>query len=421
MNCQKSQSTFKIADFGPSASVPNIELLEFDPELALVVACSHWPFHTSREEEVRTHAAAQLDWNRFLAWVRRNRIAPLVYRNLKLAACPLVPEAVILELQSYARRNVRRVLMQIAEAARVTHLLAAAGIRSMIVKGPVLAQLAFDDPTMRENEDIDLLVEPATVPDVDRIITKAGYHRVVPDTKNVASLYDVYSNRRCQFVYYSETRDLFLEVHWRLTSNPLLMPTDVGELWSRPEQVSVAGASFLTLPDDDLFLYLCVHGSVHMWFRLKWIVDIAAVLQRLCPSAIERIARRARVLEVNRSFHQAVILANGLMAAPVPKEIMTDACRDRAAMRLAIAGCRALNWRGSPEEPINSQWFSAWVNWHAFRLKPGLRFRWRELQNQMFSPEDWERLRLPEQLLFLYLPLRPLSWVVRHFHRLVRH
>jgi hypothetical protein len=57
------------------------------------------------------------------------------------------------------------------------------------------------------------------------------------------------------------------------------------------------------------------------------------------------------------------------------------------------------------------------VNWHAFRLKAGLRLRWRALQNQMFSPEDWARVRLPEQLLFLCLPLRRLSWVTRHLSR----
>ena len=94
------------------------------------------------------------------AWVRRNRIAPLVYRNLRQAACPLVPEAVVLQLQSESARNARRALMQIAEAARVSRLLTAAGIRSMIVKGPVLAQLAFGDPTLRESEDIDLVIDP---------------------------------------------------------------------------------------------------------------------------------------------------------------------------------------------------------------------------------------------------------------------
>lgn len=396
-----------------------IELPKFPPELALVVACSRWPLGESDEREIRIRAAATIDWNRFLAWVRRNRIAPLVYHNLRQTACPLVPEEVVLKLQSESTRKALRALRQLAEGARISRLLANAGIRSMVIKGPVLSHLAFGDPTLRESEDIDVVIDPARVPEADRMMAEAGYRRVVPETEIAPRLYDAYLRRRCQFGYHLKSGNISLELHWRLTTNPLLMPLDSSTSWSRSEPLRVAGVSFATLPDEDLFLYLCVHGSVHMWFRLKWLADIAALLRRLRPEVIDRIARRARDLEVDRSFHQAVLLAHLLMAAPVPPVVLMNARGDAAAMRLAIAGCRALNWHGSPEEPIQTQWFSAWVNWHAFGLRSGLRFRWKELQNQMFSPEDCARVQLPERLFFLYFPLRPLSWVMRHIHRLV--
>jgi hypothetical protein len=397
----------------------DIELPELPAELALVIACSRWPVGESERREIRIRAAAAIKWNVFLAWVQRNRIAPLVYHNLRQAACPLVPETVVQQLQSEFSRNSLRALMQIAEAARISRLLAAAGIRSMVIKGPVLSQLAFGAPLLRESGDIDVMIDAAALPEVDRMIVEAGYHRVVPDIVLTPLLFETYRRRRCQFAYYLETRNLFLELHWRLTTNSLLMPLDARMLWSRSEPVHVAGADFATLPDEELFLYLCVHGSVHMWFRLKWLADIAALLQRLHPEVIDRIASRARVLGLDRSFHQAMILAHKLMYAPVPPAVLTNACRDRAARRLAIAACRALNWHESPEEPIETQWFSAWTNWHAFRLRPGLLFCWKELQNQMFSPEDLARVRLPERLFFLYLPLRPLSWVMRNVQRLL--
>jgi Uncharacterised nucleotidyltransferase len=397
----------------------DIELPRFSPELALVAACSRWPFRAGEEQEVRNRVATGIDWNLFLAWIRRNRVAPLVYRNLQQALGPSIPEALMLELQSECKRHALRSLRQISEAVRMTGLLAAAGIRSMVVKGPTLAELAFGNPMLRESEDIDFLIDPARLREADRVITQAGYRRIVPQVEMTASQHEVYRRRRCQFSYYSETHGIFLELHWRLTSNPFLMPTDAASLWNRSQQIRMSGVNVSTLPDEYLLLYLCVHASVHMWFRLKWLADIAALLQQLLPEAIEQIAKQARALEVDRSFHQAVILAHGLMGAAVPSRVLTDACCDDTARRLAIAGCRALNWHGSPEEPIKSQWFSVWVNWNAFRLRPGLRFRWKELQNQMFSPEDWARVQLPQRLSMLYLPLRPLSWVSRHVHRLV--
>jgi Uncharacterised nucleotidyltransferase len=404
---------------GLHGSMPDIELPELPPELALVIACSRWPLRESEEREIRARVAAPIDWNKFLAWVRRNRIAPLVYHNLQQTASPLVPESVVLQLQNEFSRNRLRVIMQIAEAARISRLLADAGIRSMVIKGPVLSQLAFGDPILRESGDIDIVIDPARVPEADRMIIKAGYRRLVPDAELPLALYETYRRRRCQFAYYLQTRDSSLELHWRLSTNSLLMPLDARISWNRSEPVHVAGADFVTLPDEELFLYLCVHGSVHMWFRLKWLADIAALLQQLHPEVIDRIASRSRVLGLDRSFHQAMILAHKLMVAPVPPEVLTRAYRNRTARQLAIAACRALNWHESPEEPIETQWFSAWVNWHAFGLQPGLRFRWRELQNQMFSPEDFARVRLPKQLFFLYLPLRPLSWAIRNAQRLL--
>jgi Uncharacterised nucleotidyltransferase len=397
----------------------DIELPEFPSELALVIACSRWPLGETERREIRTLAAAPINWDRFLAWVQRNRIAPLVYRNLQVAGSSLVPDAIFLQLQSEFSRNALRVVAQVTEAARISRLLADAGIRSMIIKGPVLSQLAFGDPVLRESKDVDLVIDADRVPEVDRMIIKAGYRRLIPDIELTSLFVEIYLRRRCQFTYYLEKSNCYLELHWRLTANPLLMPFDSKMSWRRTEPVYVAGAKFVTLPDEELLLYLCVHGSVHMWFRLKWLADIAALLQKMRPEAIDRIASRARALKLDRSFHQAIILANKLMRARVAPKLLLNACRDKAAKHLAIAACRALNWQNSPGEPMETQWFSAWVNWHGFNLRPGLRFRWGELQNQMFSPEDVTRFRLPERLFFLYVPLRPVSWIVRSVQRLL--
>ena len=404
---------------GRRESMLDVQLPELPSELALVNACSRWPLWDDDRSEIRACAEAIVDWNQFLAWVHRNRVAPLVYHNLLQTVVSVIPETIIQRLRGEFERNSLRVLMQLAEATRISRLFADAGIRSMIIKGPALAQYAFGNPMLRESGDIDVVINPAEVPVADRLLIKAGYRRVVPDTEISPALDEAYRRRRSQFGYRLETRNLILELHWRLTSNSLLMPLDVMSLWSRSEPVRVAGADFATLPDQELFLYLCAHGSVHMWFRLKWLADIAALLRRLQPETIGRIATRAKALGLERSLYQAMILTHKLLAAPVPVQLLMNAIADTEARRLASAACRALNWHGSPEEPIKTQWFSAWVNWHAFRLRPGLRFLWEELQNQLFSPEDFARVRLPEPLFFLYLPLRPLSWVVRNVQRLL--
>ena len=42
----------------------------------------------------------------------------------------------------------------------------------------------------------------------------------------------------------------------------------------------VAGKDGRTLSPEDLLLALCVHGSVHMWSSLRWVADVARLLER---------------------------------------------------------------------------------------------------------------------------------------------
>jgi hypothetical protein len=391
----------------------DLRISDFSQELALAVACMRHPFDEAAQEEIRRRAAAKLDWNQFLAWVKRHRIGPLVHYRFGQVVCSTIPEPVLEQLQEDVKRNRRQVLTQVSEAARIKRSLDATGIRSMMIKGPVLSLLAFGDPTLRVSRDVDLYVDRNRVSEANRLIIEAGYRRFAPDLELTPRQQDAFLRMRCQFAYFSAQTGVVQELHWRLTSNAALMPIDEATLWSRPEPVRLNGVDFHTLPDEEMFLYLCVHGSGHVWFRLKWLADVAALLSRMSSSSLERIARRARALGIERPLNQTLLLAHTLLAAPIPADILSRARQSGAARRLVITACRALNWAGTPSEPAETRWFNTWVAMQAYRLKPTLGYRWAEFQDQMCSPEDWARLPLPERLYFLYLPLRPVSWALR--------
>ena len=392
---------------------------DFCPELRLVLACARWPLDAAGRTEIAQRAGAVRDWQRFLDWVARHGVAPLVCANLRVAGPDLVPGQVFGALEERERGNTRRVFGQIAEAARVTRVLAEAGIRAMIVKGPPLAALAFGDVSLRWSRDIDLLIDPAHVEEADRLITAAGYRRFAPNFALTRPQQQMFLKMRCEFAYYHEPSDVILELHWRLTSNRRLMPPDEGAVWGRAKSIRLGGAEFSTLPEDELFLYLCVHGATHVWFRLKWLADVAAMLRRMPSDVVEGVASRAASLGLERVFHQSLLLAQALLAAPVPPRLQAAASRDRAARRLASAACHALNWRDSPSEPARTPWFNLWVSAQAFRMKSGIAYRWAEFQDQICSPEDWQRLPLPRWLAFLYPALRPFSWLARKLNQLL--
>src|SRR5262249_6455235 len=147
-----------------------------------------------------------------------------------------------------------------------------------VIKGAVLSTIAFGDPALRASRDVDVLVAPTQLREADRLILDAGYRRFAPDFELTPRQHTLYERFRCQFGYHSEPSGLVLELHWRLTSNARLFSLDEATLWERSRRVRLGGGDFRTLPAEDLFLYLCVHGGMHVWFRLKWLADIAALL-----------------------------------------------------------------------------------------------------------------------------------------------
>ena len=389
------------------------------PELMLAIACARWPFDEGAREEIEHRAGATLDWKLFLAWIERHGIGPIAHHNLRQVGSPLIPSQVLTELAGQYARNVRLVLRQIAEAQRIQRTLSMAGIQSILIKGPVLSMIAFGDPTLRASRDIDLLVTPAQLHEADRLIRDAGYRRFAPDFELTPRQHALHERFRCQFGYHSESSSLVVELHWRLTSNARLLRLDEGPLRERSHRVSLGGGDVRTLPAEDLFLYLCVHGGVHVWFRLKWLADIAALLRGAAPGFIEGAAERANSLGIARPVHQALVLARALLDAPAPESVLKRAARDRATRGLVTAAYRALAWGGLPSEPAESRWFNMWVGLQAYRLRAEPTYLWAEFQDQLCSPEDWARLPLPESLSFLYLPIRPISWAARKLHQAI--
>ena len=74
-----------------------------------------------------------------------------------------------------------------------------------------------------------------------------------------------------------EATGLRIELHWRLFLNPHAMAET--SIMAASRVVPLAGAAGLrTLGEEDLFAYLCMHGALHWWNRLKWLADVNALL-----------------------------------------------------------------------------------------------------------------------------------------------
>ncbi len=250
--------------------------LTFNPEFLLAAACASWPPSEERNDAIRRAAERVTDWPRFRRVVARHRIPGLAHDGLTRARV-MMPAETASALSDDARALVLSTLAMTAEAVRLKRLFHEHDIPVAFVKGPTLARLAYGSIGIRHSKDIDVLVRPDSIEPAVSLMEQAGYRRVVPAPHVGDHKTAIWIRTFKHFIYLNDARGLVVELHWRLSDNPSIV-SSFPPMPALREIPIADGVSLPTLAADDLFLYLCVHGASHCWFRLKWVADIAALI-----------------------------------------------------------------------------------------------------------------------------------------------
>src|SRR5262249_43654161 len=125
-----------------------------------------------------------------------------------------------------------------------------------------------------------------------------------------------------------------VDLHWRLASKNVAFPVRAAELWGRLRNVTIAGRTVPTLANEDLALFLAVHGPKERWRSLVWVCDFAELLRKnedMEWLALFDLTKRARC---SRPLLLAMLLASTLLDAPAPAKLIDKARNDSAVRAL---------------------------------------------------------------------------------------
>jgi hypothetical protein len=376
-------------------------------EIDLLAACCRWPPSDTRREATQA-AAATVDWDRFDRVVTRHRVAGLVADGLRRADIAVPPA-----IAARAAAAAGQALNMARETVRLQRAFDTAGIPALFVKGATLAMLAYRDLSVKQSWDIDLLVGSEDAAAGRRLLESLGYRLIEPrlDYEQFARFLPY--GKECVFLH--ERSGIAVELHWRLISNPRLLPG----INSAPERqdVSLGGQPVRTLADVPLFAYLCAHGTIHGWARLKWIADVNALLGNRSPEEIERLHRSAVQLGAGRTPGVALLLCNLLFALPLERALFQSLNADRRTGQLVATGLRCIVHGGGAEEIGQYSLTGLRMTGSHVWLVPGTRYAWSQVREKWLSPDDRVHIRLPASLGFLYHLIRVPSFLARLYRR----
>lgn len=166
------------------------------------------------------------------------------------------------------------------------------------------------------------------------------------------------------------------------------------------------GHQLPTLRTEELFAYLCVHGASSSWFRLKWIVDLAALLSPLEEREIERLYRLSQRLGAGRAAAQALLLAAQLFETKISADLARELRSDAVNRWLFSGALKMMAGRTVATELHEVRFGTVPIHLMQLGMLPGLKYKLSEMARQAAAPEDRIEWRLPRALYFLYPAIR---------------
>lgn len=366
-------------------------------EFELICALAGVDLTPARAARAVDLVEAGVDWAAFLRLAEHHGVLPLMARNLGDQVRSVPPE-VASALRRAFTKNLQRNLWFTSETGRIVDHLRSRGIQAVPYKGPVLAETAYGDVTLRSFGDMDFLIAPGDFLFARDALAEIGYW---PSKKLTPAEERFWLRKGYECSFDGEAGKYLVELQWRLLPHIYAVDLRTEELLGRSREALLGGKSVLTLSPEDTLLVLCLHAAKHLWMRLIWVCDIAETM-RAQAIEYEIVGMRARSLGVSRILGVSLWLANRLLGSAVPKVAEEVAARDPGTA--IIAGEMAARLAKGIGYDLESSEYFRWI----WKLRERRFDRYRYLWRLVWTPGagDVSAVKLPAALFPLYRAVR---------------
>jgi hypothetical protein len=380
----------------------NEKLEQFPKELKLLLFIMNTAFDKSKFNNKYLEG---VNWDIFIQLSKHHRVFPSIYKKIKEIEGNYIPTSVFQALFHEYQKNIFRMLHLSGETENISKIFANSKIRTLFLKGPVLAADLYSDISLRTSADLDILIPIEKLAQAEDILLNDGY---IKDDYILTVLND-WKWRHHHITFFHPHKKIKAEIHWRLNPGPAKEP-NFDDLWKRKRVSTLTSQPIYTLGLEDLYVFLVSHGARHGWSRLRWLEDI----NKLTESDINW-NKIIYLLKRNDNYDvggQALYLVSHLLNAKVPLEMNKIVNRKRTKQLGIDALFYIKQMVNLHSEPVPEE-VSEYHTRHLFSLMSPKQKCFFILSFLYPYPEDAEFFPLPKVLHFLYFPLRPIIFLLR--------
>ena len=259
-----------------------------------------------------------IEWSDLLNLAEAHGVRPQLIRSFQQLDWIGVPSATKQSLLDFLPLQKARSLYLAGELIQVSDQLSQGAIRFATFKGPSLAAALYGDLSLRECNDIDIIVDEKKVAQTEAALGSLGYH-AVHGSSVFRGAFLAYQR---QFALVREAPRLAIDLHWDFTSSYAPFPISPAEIWNNLEEVYVGGRAVPSLGRNEMALFLAGHGTKEGWRYLRSLSDFAMFIEKHPDLDWDYLLDRARRRGCGRSLLLGCQLAAQLLGTRVKGDLL---------------------------------------------------------------------------------------------------
>jgi hypothetical protein len=356
------------------------------------------------DETILSVLSKKCNWKIFLNLIDRHRLLPFLASRKKLLYS-MIPAEESAKVDIKLDSHKHTALFRTNEVFRICRLFEQNNLAIMPIKGPCLAWQLYGDVTSRLSHDLDFLINESNPALIKNLMEKSGYNLINVFSPRQTAYF--YSNLTHHFSLYNNENKTLAEFHFKLFLYKNLFPVSTKEIFLSTTASEIAGNKVRLMNDEDLIIYLCLHGGEHFWFRLHWLRDIAQIIYTKKIHYKNLISKAVR-LKIEKPVCEGLLLAASVFNLNILDSAYQDIINYSSAWFIKQS---IYEIQDVPYELKSRRLKVIFSKLRGmYHLRNDFTYRIHILPFFKTTPSDWEKIKLPDSLFFLYKILHPFIW-----------
>lgn len=289
----------------------NNSIQSIRPEIHLILCCVRLNIEPEAKRKIESLLQEDLDWPYLIKTANEHRVLPLIYKNLSELFVDFVPPPALDQFRRWYHINTIHNKLMARALIELIETFTELKIPCIAFKGPVSAAMIYNDITLRQFGDLDVIVHEKDYDRTQENLVRIGYNKT--------------SDWKYESGFQHESSKINIDIHRKFDGNNISSELNIIQLIDRSVPIDIQNHKLLTLSAEDTLLTLCINFAKDLFInktKLAQICDIANLIDLHPKLDWDVVIKRAGSCGTKRILLLCISLSNQLFGTNLPMEVI---------------------------------------------------------------------------------------------------